>query len=146
MKNRHFAYFDTSIWLKLYVRENGSDEARSLAKKHFILSSALLLTECFSALSRKKMAGELDARSLQRLTKWIREDVSSLEIIEVSRSVLGKSQELVLKSATRTLDAIHIASAILFRELIEVPILFATSDRKQFGAAQQQGLNALFVG
>ena len=43
-------YCDTSAFLKLYVKENGSGEARKFAQKNRLLSSAILLTECYSAL------------------------------------------------------------------------------------------------
>lgn len=145
MKNKSFAYFDTSTWLKLYVRENGSEEARNLARNYRLLSSALLLTESFAALSRKRTIGEMDGKKFNRLVRTMKADSRYLEIINISDSVLDKSQEIVLNSAARTLDAIHIASALIFQSMAEIPVTFITSDRKQYEVAQEKGLRAVFV-
>lgn len=145
MRKDALAYFDTSVWLKLYVREEGSDEARALAKRHRILSSAILLTEAFSALHRKKEAGKISDGILQKLVGTMKDDVNSIEIINLNQDVLAKSQEVVLATQARTLDAIHIASALIVRNLAEIPLTFVTADRKQCEAAQELGLVSLFT-
>jgi predicted nucleic acid-binding protein len=143
--NRSFAYLDTSTWIKLYVRESGSEVARRLIGKYRVLSSAILLTESFSALSRKKEIREIDGSQLKRMAKMMKDDVRSVEIINVSDSVLGKSEEIVLTSMARTLDAIHIASALIFQDMTEIEVTFITSDRKQYEIAQEKGLKAVLV-
>ncbi len=145
MINQSFAYLDTSTWLKLYVRESGSEVARRLIGKYRVLSSAILLTESFSALSRKKEIREIDGSQLKRVAKMMKDDVRSVEIINVSDSVLGKSEEIVLTSMARTLDAIHIASALIFQNMTEIELTFITSDRKQYEIAQEKGLKAVLV-
>jgi len=143
--NQSFAYLDTSTWIKLYVRESGSEVARRLIGKYRVLSSAILLTESFSALSRKKEIREIDGSQLKRMAKMMKDDVRSVEIINVSDSVLGKSEEIVLTSMARTLDAIHIASALIFQDMTEIEVTFITSDRKQYEIAQEKGLKAVLV-
>ncbi|MBI5194152.1 MAG: hypothetical protein HZA08_12045 [Nitrospirae bacterium] len=56
-----------------------------------------------------------------------------------------KTEEIVLLSATRTLDAIHIASALLFQELTGVNLTFVTSDKRQEESAKKEGLKTIFV-
>jgi len=145
LNNQSFAYFDTSAWLKLYVRENGSEEARNLARNYHLLSSALLLTESFAALSGKRIIGEMDDKKFNRLVRTMKADSRYVEIINISDAVLDKSQEIVLNSAARTLDAIHIASALIFQSMAEIPVTFITSDRKQYEVAKEKGLRAVFV-
>lgn len=146
MNHRPFAYFDTSAWVKLYVHEKGSIEGRDLAKSHQIISSAILLIESFSALSRKKALGEMDGRQFNKLIRTMKTDVNYIELITVSDFVLDKSQEIVLDTGVRPLDAIHIASARIFQTLAEISIIFITSDRKQHEIAQRVGLRTVFVG
>ncbi len=145
MKKEAFAYFDTSAWLKLYVREDGSDAARTLAKRYRLFSSAILLTEAFSALRRKKEAREISAGVLRKLVRTMEEDLSAIEIVNLGSEVLARSQEVVLATPARTLDAIHIASALVVQNLAEIPITFITADRKQFDAARNLGLTTLFT-
>jgi uncharacterized protein len=140
-----YAYFDTSTWLKLYIHEKGSEEARDLALQYQGLSSAVLLIECFSALSRKWISREIDGKKLNRLVKAIETDVHSLELIQVNDSVLDKAQEIVLQTLARPLDAIHIASALLFQEMARIKVLFVTSDHRQSDVGALVGLNSIFV-
>jgi predicted nucleic acid-binding protein len=140
-----YAYFDTSTWLKLYIQEKGSAEARGLARQYQGLSSAVLLLECFSALSRKWISREIDGRKLNRLVKAIQTDVRSLEMIQVNAPVLDKAQEIVLQTLARPLDAVHIASALIFQEMAGVKVLFITSDHRQSDVAVHVGLSSKFV-
>lgn len=141
-----FAYFDTSTYLKLYVSESGSASARSYAQKKRIVSSAILALECFSALSRKKKERELSARDFDTLRRQLKNDTAYMEIINVTDEVIEEAEAIVLKSTARPLDAIHIASAILFQNEIKIELPFFTSDRKQLEAALSQGLTAIFTG
>ena len=145
MTDSSYAYFDTSTWLKVYIQEKGSEEARDLARQYPGLSSAVLLIECFSALSRKWISREIDGKKLNRLVKAMETDVHSLELIQVNDSVLDKAQEIVLQSLARPLDAIHIASALIFQEMARVKVLFVTSDHRQSDVAVHVGLNSVFV-
>jgi hypothetical protein len=44
------------------------------------------------------------------------------------------------------MDAMHIASAVIFQEAIGISITFITSDKKQQTAAEDNGLITMFVG
>jgi len=146
LTDQTYAYFDTSTWLKLYIREGGSREARALARKYQPLSSSLLLLECFSALARKRETEEIDTPQMSQLIKRLRADVISLRLVNISDPVLDKAQEVVLHTLARTLDAVHIASALVFQEMVGIDVIFITSDHKQYGFAQANDLKAIYVG
>jgi predicted nucleic acid-binding protein len=145
VKKESFAYFDTSSWLKLYVGEEGSDTARALARRATIFSSAILLTEAFSALHRKREAREISDATLRKLVRTMQEDVSGIEIVNLGAEVLAASQEVVLATPARTLDAIHIASALVVQNMAEIPLTFVSADRRQFDAARDRGLTVMFT-
>ena len=109
-------YFDTSAYLKLYVRENGSEEVKKIAKKNRIISSSILLTECYYALSRKKNMGEIKKVHFSDLTVRLKGDLKYLEIVRLTDDVLRKAEEIVLNSTVRAMDALHVASALIFRK------------------------------
>lgn len=50
-----------------------------------------------------------------------------------------------MATAIGTLDAIHLASALLFRERRNAPVLFATHDRRQATAARARGFECVGV-
>jgi predicted nucleic acid-binding protein len=142
----NFAYLDTSTWLKIYFLEKGSEQARVLAMGYSLVSSVILLTECFSALSRKKKSGEIKATTFKKIIRTLREDADALEMVQVTPRVLTMSQHIVLASTVRTLDAIHIASALVFEKAMAKPILFISSDLRQAKSAEGQGLQTILVG
>lgn len=139
-------YIDTSTYLKSLLKENGSDKARKLLKEKSLLSSAILASECFSAFSRRKQGKEIDDKTFDRLTSRVKKELPYIELIKVTDDLLKKTEEVALRSTARTLDAIHIASALLFQELTRIELTFVTSDKKQEEVAKGEGLKTLFVG
>jgi hypothetical protein len=77
--------------------------------------------------------------------KAIQTDVRSLEMIQVNAPVLDKAQAIVLQTLARPLDAVHIASALIFQEMARVEVLFITSDHRQSDVAIHLGLSSNFV-
>ena len=140
-----WAYVDTSTYLKIFVRESGSARARELIQKHRMLSSALVSVECFSALSRKKQAGELKSSEFDSLIKKIRESLAHIEIIRLTDDVLAKAGQIVVSSPVRSLDALHIASALIFQDAMQIPLTFVTSDHRQLETAHGHGFTTVLV-
>jgi hypothetical protein len=58
----------------------------------------------------------------------------------VDRPVLEKAQDLIQSSGVKTLDAIHIASALLFQADFGARIPFISADEQQLNAASACGL------
>ena len=139
-------YIDTSTYLKLFQKEQGSAKAKKLVKESSLLSSAILTTECFSTFSRRKHGKEMDEKTFDRLVNRVKKDLPYIEIVKVTDEVLKKTEEVTLHSTARTLDAIHIASALLFQELTGIEMTFVTSDKKQEEVARHEGLKTVFVG
>ncbi|OGW01552.1 MAG: hypothetical protein A2889_00995 [Nitrospinae bacterium RIFCSPLOWO2_01_FULL_39_10] len=144
--NPRWIYIDTSTYLKLFLKEKGSDKARKLVKENSLLSSAILTSESFSALSRRRQGKEIDDKMFDRLVNRIKKDLPYIEIIKLTDDVLKTAEEVILRSTVRTLDAIHIASALLFQELTGIELTFVTSDKKQEESAKNEGLKTFFVG
>ena len=65
--------------------------------------------------------------------------------MEVSEHGLRHAEELVQKTDVRALDALHIASAIMFKAASRLAIPFITSDAKQRDAAQTTGLTVIWL-
>jgi len=144
--NPSWIYFDTSSYIKVYVKEKGSLKARNLLKNKRIVSSIILQAECFCALSMKHHKGEIDERDLKTLINQIKGDRKHLDIINLTDDVIKKVESIALNSNTRTLDAIHIASALIFQDSLEITLPFITSDKIQYEIANVQGLETVLVG
>lgn len=145
MTPRHWAYFDTSVLAKRYVKEAGSSAPRRLLQRFRFLSSAVTPVEVMSALSRRRAAGELTAKDFLAIRARLLKDRAYWELVEVGEHVLRQAEELVQKTDVRTLDALHIASAMIFQAASGLTIPFITSDAKQRDAAQAMALTVIWV-
>lgn len=146
MKPAAWAYFDTSVLLKRYVREDGSLHARDLLRRHRFLSSAILPVETFSALYRRRAGEDLSERHFQAILSRIRHDRMHWELVEVSPQVLAHAEQLIANTGLRTLDAIHVASALTVQTASGIHLPFVTSDKQQREAARSLNIQVLWVG
>lgn len=145
MTPARWAYFDTSVLVKRYVKEDGSASARRLLQRYRFLSSAVAPVEVLSALSRRHAAGELAQRDFLSIRSRLHKDRSYWELVEVGAIVLSQAEELVQKTGLRTLDALHVASALMFQAASGLTIPFITADVRQRDAAETLALNLIWV-
>lgn len=141
-----WAYFDTSAVVKRYVREEGGARARALLRRYRFVSSAVAPVEAVSALCRRRAAGELADAHLAAVIARMRADRAYWELVEVSPLVLARAEELVERTALRSLDAIHMASALLFQAAGGARLPFVTADVRQREAAGALALDVVWVG
>jgi uncharacterized protein len=132
-----WAYFDTSALVKRYVKEDGTLHALRLIRRHRILTSAITPLETVSALSRRRNSGELAERDFLAILSTMRKDRTRWELVEISPLVLSQAEKLIQKTTLKTLDALHIASAIAFHAASGISIPFITWDKRQRTAAEQ---------
>jgi predicted nucleic acid-binding protein len=140
-----FAYFDTSVLVKRYVREAGSKRAAELLRRYRFLSSAIVALEALSAFSRRKAAGELSERSFDAILSRMRSDREHWELVEPNAAVLNRGEEMINRAKVRTLDALHLASALVFQDLSGLRLPFITADERQRDGAQLVGLQVTWV-
>ncbi|MDN5941415.1 MAG: type II toxin-antitoxin system VapC family toxin [Nitrospira sp.] len=145
MTAARWAYFDTSVLVKRYVKEGGSSASRKLFQRYRFLSSALAPVEALSALSRRRIAGEITQRDFLAIRSRLHKDRDYWELVEVGPIVLSQAEELVQKIALRTLDALHIASALTFQAASGLTIPFVTADIGQRDAAESLALNLIWI-
>jgi predicted nucleic acid-binding protein len=140
-----WAYFDTSVLVKRYVKEEGSTTARRLLQRYRFLSSAVAPVEILSALSRRRTAGELTQRDFLAIRARLHKDRAYWELVEAGAIVLSQAEDLVQKTGLRTLDALHVASALTFQAASGLTIPFITADVRQREAAETLALNLIWV-
>jgi len=122
-------YLDSSALVKLVVREAESDALRAFLSEHpAAVTSALAVTEVRRAIGRLS-----PRRSLSDRARLVLDGVA---LLAVDNDVLEKAARLA-PAELRTLDAIHIASAISLRADL---LAFVTYDGRQRAAAGKVGL------
>ncbi len=145
MTAARWAYFDTSVLVKRYVKEPGSSASKKLFQRHRFLSSALAPVEVLSALSRRRSAGEISQRDFLAIRSRLHKDRDYWELVEVGPIVLSQAEELVQKAGLRTLDALHVASALTFQAASGLTVPFITADVRQRDAAEALALNLIWI-
>ncbi|MBK9307739.1 MAG: type II toxin-antitoxin system VapC family toxin [Nitrospira sp.] len=145
MTPRQWAYFDTSVLVKRYVQEAGSSAVRRLLQRFRFLSSSIMPVEAMSAISRRRVSGDLTPRDFLAIRSRLRKDRDYWELVEAGESVLLQAEELVQQANVRTLDAIHLASAMIFKSESRLTIPFITGDTKQRDAAHLLGFTVIWV-
>jgi len=121
------AYLDTSALAKLILVEPGSWGLGDLARDRPVVSSDLARVELPRAIRRFEVGG----RAAQLTDGLLRRIV----LLKLDRATLTRAAEIE-GAGLRSLDAIHLASAMSVPEL-EV---FVTYDRRLASAAEEAGL------
>jgi predicted nucleic acid-binding protein len=144
-----WAYVDTSVLLKRYVAEPGSPQARRLLRRHRVVTSAVAPVEALSALHRRHAARDVAEADFRAIIARLARDRLHWELLEVTGDVLERAEGVVRRTGVRTLDAVHLASALVLHAMVEprdpAPP-FITADLVQRGAAATLGLEVLWVG
>jgi predicted nucleic acid-binding protein len=134
-------FFDSSAFAKRFFEESGSDKVESFCfDASAIAVSSICFPEIISALNRRLREKVIKRKDYLIVKNRMIEEFEELEIINVIPEVISKSITLLEKNNLRTLDAIHIASAILW-----LPDLFVTSDKRQSTAARKAGLKVRYI-
>jgi len=134
------AYCDSSVLVRFILEQANS--LVELASYDQLVTSVVTQVECLRAIENARLRGELsdDALAGRRGAAYAR--LSGIERIEASPSILAQAERsfgVVLK----TLDAIHVATAIVWRERRAPGLVFATHDRQQARAAMALGFEVL---
>jgi uncharacterized protein len=139
------AYFDTSALVKNYVREAGSSRVRGLLTSYEFLSSAITPIELQSAVQRRHRKREITQPNYNSIISRVASDRSYWQLVEIVPHVLSKAEELVKTENVRTLDAIHIASAMIIQDSFSTPLPFISADERQLAAAQNCKLSVIAI-
>lgn len=140
------AYLDTSVLLKTYFVEKGSRRARTLVRQRTVVTSSLALVEIASAVTRRRLSADLSARRALRILERADQDARHWHLVLVAEPILERAREVVQEAGLRTLDAVHVASALVLRDQARLAPLFVTADLAQADAAARLGLPREIVG
>jgi predicted nucleic acid-binding protein len=113
-------YLDTGALAKLYVPERWSDALEeALIGRRDVLVSELAVTELASAIARRMRAGDLSAADGRRVYQRVVRDMVGGEFrrVELTADAHREAERLlmsvVIRTAVRAADALHLAQAVL---------------------------------
>jgi len=136
------AYVDASVLLRVVLRQpNALPEWTQIDRG---VSSALVTTESLRTLDWLRLRAQLSDSELAPRRQAVLAVVASLELLEIDATVLDRAAQ-PMPTELGTLDAIHLASALLFRESTGEELMMATHDRTLALGAQAHGIRLIGI-
>jgi predicted nucleic acid-binding protein len=129
-------YLDTSVVLRVLLRQKGA--IRSWDRWAEAWSSEILKVEARRVLDRLRLEAVLDDEASASAHETLSRIEQSIGFIGLTPLVLRRAPA-AMPTVVKTLDAIHLASALLFKERRGENITFATHDSQQTTAARALG-------
>jgi uncharacterized protein len=134
------AYLDTSALLRLVLREPGALE--DLRSSEGLVSSELLAVEALRTIDRLRIQGALSAEEAASRRAITTEWLEAVDLVLLQRPVLARASE-PFPTPLGTLDALHLATALVWRDRMGQTLVMATHDRDLALAARSFGIEAL---
>ena len=136
------AYIDASVLLRLVLGQpNALPEWDQIERG---ASSVLVTTEGLRSLDRLRLRTTVSDRDIARWRAAIFALAASLELIEINSAVLDRAAQ-PMPTELGTLDAIHLSTALLWKEMTGKDVVMATHDRALAIAAEAHGMMVVGV-
>lgn len=135
------AYLDTSALLRVVLRERGG-LFEALKACEALVSSELLAVESFRSIDRLRLQGALstDAAAFRRVavTEWL----EAVDLVLLQQPILARASE-PFPVPLGTLDALHLATALVWRERMRQALVMVTHDGGLALAARAFGMEVV---
>jgi predicted nucleic acid-binding protein len=132
------AYVDTSVLLKVVLREPGALE--DLQSYDGLVSSELIAVESARTIDRLRLQGTLTLEEAAARSRAVGDWLEAFDLVLLRPPVLSRASE-PLPTPLGTLDAIHLATALLWRERMGPLVTIATHDSALGVAARTFGFD-----
>ena len=129
-------YLDSSVVLRPLLGQPGRLAAWGTWEAAY--SSELLGIECRRAIDRLRLEGAFDDAQVARAGEALSRAERTIERVRLSASIVREASR-TMPTIVKTLDAIHLASAIVLRDRRGLDLVFATHDVQQSTAARALG-------
>lgn len=136
------AYIDTSALLRIVLREPGAlDDLRSYDG---LVSSELIAVESARTIDRLRLQGSLTAEEAAARLRTANEWLEAIDLVLMRPPVLSRASE-PMPMPLGTLDAMHLATALIWRDRMGPLPAVATHDTMLGTAALAFGFDVLGI-
>jgi len=134
------ALLDTSVFLRRILGERDAFPFSERFDK--VYASELLRVEALRCLDRLRILNRWPQEEIALRARLLVAASAFLNFVSLELPVLRRAAE-PFPAVVGTLDAIHIATALLLQGQLKKPLVFLTHDKKQGLVAQAPGLEAV---
>ncbi len=136
------AYVDASVLLRAVLGQRG--KLKQWKAIELGVASALVEVESLRTLDRLRFLADISDEALAQRRETVYRLTEQMETVEPSMAILNRASQPV-PTPLGTLDAIHLATALMWREVRGEDIVMATHDRALGTAARASGLRTIGV-
>lgn len=135
-------YLDASALVKRYVAEAGSAEVASLIGEAQAIGTAVVSrVEVAAAFAKAARVGLVTREAASAALKAFNTDWEHLVRLQFGEPLAARAGMLAWEHGLRGYDAVHLATALFWRETLGEAITVATYDRELWRGAQASGLS-----
>jgi predicted nucleic acid-binding protein len=132
------AYVDTSALLRIVLREPGALE--DLRAYQALVSSELIAVESARTIDRLRIQGSLTTEQAAERIRAVNEWLEAIDLVLLRPPVLSRASE-PMPMPIGTLDAVHLATALIWRDRVGPLLEMATHDTALGAAARSFGFD-----
>jgi predicted nucleic acid-binding protein len=134
-------YLDTSAHIKQYVKESGSELVAQMIGEAELVGCALIGQAEMIATMAKLVRMQLLTRRFALIKiEEIQSDWRRVVHLQITEATIARAGDLAWQHGLRGYDAVHLATALTWRQGLHLPITLATFDRQLWEAAKTEGL------
>ena len=136
------AYVDSSVLLRVILGQR--DALKEWSRVSQGVASALAEVECLRTLDRLRLGENIADAVIAERREAVYRLLEAMDVVEISHPILSRASQ-PLPTALGTLDAIHLATALLWKERAGKTLTMATHDTALALAAKASGLPVVGV-
>lgn len=135
-------YLDASALVKRYVAEAGSAEVEALIGEARAIGTAVVSrAEVAAALAKATRVGLVAREAALKALESFNADWEHLIRLQFGEPLAARAATLAWEHGLRGYDAVHLATALVWRETLGETVTVATYDRELWRGAQASGLS-----
>jgi predicted nucleic acid-binding protein len=134
------AYLDSSVVLRIVLGQ--PERLSDWPDVTLGVASALVEVECLRTLDRLRLRSGIPAEEIALRREAVFDLTSEMEIVEPGWPVLRRASQ-PFPTPLGTLDALHLSTALLWRDTRGEDLVMATHDRSLGLAARASGLTVI---
>jgi hypothetical protein len=124
------------------LRESGAVPLEELTSRDSIISSELLAIECPRTIDRLRLQGSLTTEEAASRSSMVKEWLEAVDLVLLQRPILTRASE-PFPTPLGTLDALHLATALVWRDRLEQELVMVTHDGGLATAARAFGVDVI---
>ncbi|GIV79173.1 type II toxin-antitoxin system VapC family toxin [Litorilinea aerophila] len=135
-------YLDASAFVKRYVAEAGSEQVgEAIAQAELVGTAMISRAEVAAALAKAMRMGMLEMEETRTALQIFRREWPHLVRVPITETVVARADSLAWEYGLRGYDAVHLASALIWQEMVGEPVTLSAFDLRLWQAAVRAGLS-----